>query len=320
MAAIMATSNTHSGLFDVGRPKLTNLNPELPASHYERRGSVFSNITGSSFASSRSSGDLEPEKAAFCSSLQKFFNNGTFSDAAVHCQGQIFKVHSLVLSMHSEFFARAFNGPWKESSNGRHIDLEEVEVPVVEAMLHFMYHFEYTHPAGFYPLQFDAMVYSIADRYIIPQLKEYARKNFETGIRQNWGQSEEAFEMEADEKTEVEVPEDLPSVVFEVYETTPESDRTLRDLVVGICHRNNAIFSQDETFQATLSEVPSFAADLVVYGAQKGLEASTTTHWCLTCYEPREFQEAFCRNCHTSFGIEDVSGPFKQFRSGSIYC
>ncbi|RYP39208.1 hypothetical protein DL767_002316 [Monosporascus sp. MG133] len=174
-----------------------------------------------------------------------YFNADTFSDATVRCSGKEFKVHKLVLSAQSEFFSKAFTGDWKESDSGQ-IDLEEVDVNVVEAMLHFMYHFDYNNTHGASTMIFNAQVYSVADKYIIPALKAEAREKFGTAISTGWAM------------------DDFPSAIAEVYNSTPESDRGLRDLTVEIARTNINPLRENELFRDVLREIPSFAAEMVI--------------------------------------------------------
>ncbi|KAM6513557.1 hypothetical protein FALCPG4_015951 [Fusarium falciforme] len=78
----------------------------------------------------------------FLSSLEDCYNTNTFSDAVVACDGQEFKVHRMILSAHSKYFAKELNGNWKESSEKK-IDIKDFDASVVEAMLRFMYSFDY---------------------------------------------------------------------------------------------------------------------------------------------------------------------------------
>lgn len=43
----------------------------------------------------------------------KFYENGRFADATVVCKGREWKVHKLVLASKSEYFLKAFDGPFK---------------------------------------------------------------------------------------------------------------------------------------------------------------------------------------------------------------
>lgn len=45
--------------------------------------------------------------------VASYYNTDTFSDVVVACNDQEFKVHGVILSAHSKFFAKALNGNWK---------------------------------------------------------------------------------------------------------------------------------------------------------------------------------------------------------------
>ncbi|KAI8633609.1 BTB/POZ protein [Xylariaceae sp. FL1651] len=180
-------------------------------------------------------------------SLRKYFDNDVFSDATIRCGEQEFKVHALILSAQSEFFAKSFSGPWKESQGGKQINLEDVDVSVVEAMLYFMYHFEYSNVYGASTMVFNAQVYSIADRYIVPALKKYAKEKFSSAIRCGWSM------------------DDFPLAIAEAYSSTPEEDRGLRDLVVETCNKNLNQLSKNQAFREALQATVGFAADLVLF-------------------------------------------------------
>lgn len=63
----------------------------------------------------------------------------------------------------------------------------------------------------------NARVYSMADKYIIPGLKELAKKKFKI-LASSAG-----------------LILDHPSIIDEVYDTTPSEDRGLRDIVTNLC-------------------------------------------------------------------------------------
>ncbi|RYP71327.1 hypothetical protein DL771_004904 [Monosporascus sp. 5C6A] len=160
---------------------------------------------------------------SFRSSLKNYFNADTFSDATVSCNGREFK----------------------ESDSGQ-IDLKEVDDNVVEAMLYFMYHFDYNNVHGASTMIFNAQVYSLADKYIIPSLKSQAREKFETAISTGWAM------------------DDFPLAIAEVYNSTPDSDRGLRDLTVKIARTNINALLKTELFRDVLGEIPAFAAEMVI--------------------------------------------------------
>ncbi|KAI1127660.1 BTB/POZ protein [Nemania abortiva] len=201
----------------------------------------------------------EPDMASsaainvFCEALKEHLEAGKMTDAVIRCEGQKFKVHALILSSQSEFFAKAFNGTWKESKGMKEVSLKEVGVDIVKAMLRFMYSFDYNGPDHVSALLFDAKVYSAADRYLMPHLKDHAKGKFNAAIDVKWNTAEHLG--------------DLESVIKEVYSSTPHTDRGLRDLVVSSCHGRLATISKHESFRTILDETFGFAGDLVLFGA-----------------------------------------------------
>ncbi|KAI1736307.1 BTB/POZ protein [Xylaria scruposa] len=190
---------------------------------------------------------------AFWSALKEHWKAEQLTDAVIHCEGQDFKVHALVLSLQSEFFAKAFNGTWKEGKGMKEVSLEEMEADVVKAMLQFMYSFDYNGPDNVSTLLFDAKVYSAADRYLMPHLKDHAKDKFKAAINVVW--EPDTF------------PVDLAVVTQEVYGSTPNTDRGLRDLVVSSCHGSLVAISKHQDFRAILDDTWGFAGDLVLFGA-----------------------------------------------------
>lgn len=68
--------------------------------------------------------------------VASYYNTGALSDVVVACDDQEFKVHGVILSAHSKYFATALNGNWKESSEKK-IEIKDFDASVVEAMLRF---------------------------------------------------------------------------------------------------------------------------------------------------------------------------------------
>ncbi|KAH7110417.1 BTB/POZ protein [Dactylonectria estremocensis] len=68
---------------------------------------------------------------SFQSSLKEYYNTEILSDAVISCEGQEFKVHRLILSIHSQYFAKELNGPWKEASDKK-IEIRDFDAGVVE--------------------------------------------------------------------------------------------------------------------------------------------------------------------------------------------
>ncbi|KAH7117389.1 BTB/POZ protein [Dactylonectria macrodidyma] len=191
----------------------------------------------------------------FHSSLKNYFNHDTLSDAVVCYNGQEFKVHRLILSAHSKCFTKQLDGPWKESSE-KVIKIEDFDASVVEAMLHFMYNFDFTNVSATSTMVFDAQVYQIADKYDIPALKAHAKDKFGTAINTGWSM------------------DDFSLAITVVYNSTPPRDRGLRDLVVETSHENIDTLIGQDGFCEVLRATTDFAADLVPFLCGKQVETT----------------------------------------------
>jgi hypothetical protein len=80
-------------------------------------------------------------------------------------------------------------------------------------------------------------VYAIADKYDIPPLKEIAKKRFETSAEKNW------------------THRDFSGIVKEIFESTPTSDRGLRDIAIRIVASHADVLVQKDEFRALIEEV-----------------------------------------------------------------
>ncbi|KAF4974088.1 hypothetical protein FZEAL_8961 [Fusarium zealandicum] len=167
-------------------------------------------------------------------------------DAVVVCDGRDFKAHRIILSAHSKCFAKELNGNWKESSE-RKIEIQDFDSSIVEAMIHFMYSFNYDNIYGTSTMVFNAQVYQIADKYDISALKPHSKDKFGAAITTGWSM------------------DDFPTAIAVVYESTPSGDRGLRDLAVETSHKNIDDLVTDDGFCELLRKTPDFAADLIPF-------------------------------------------------------
>ncbi|KAM0420461.1 hypothetical protein ACHAPT_011753 [Fusarium lateritium] len=196
----------------------------------------------------------------FKSSLKDYFNQDVLSDLDVTCDGQIFKVHQLILCAHSKYFAKQLNGPWKV------IKIEDFDIGVVEAMLHFMYHFDYTNSTDAPSMVFEAQVYQIADKYDVKSLKEHVKDKFDAAIAIGWPMG------------------DFPLAITVAYITTPSEDRGLRDLIVKTSHYNINSLMKKGYFFEVLRNTADFAADLVTFLCAEGTP-NVKRYRCPSCEE-----------------------------------
>ncbi|EXK76843.1 hypothetical protein FOQG_18428 [Fusarium oxysporum f. sp. raphani 54005] len=220
-----------------------------------------------------------PASASYIDQTSSYYNQDTFSDAIVRCGEQKFKVHKLILSAHSPFFAKMLTGPWKESSENV-IKLDDVEPSVVEAILWFMYHFDYSNLHGASTMVFNAQVYSVAEMYGIPALKAHAKNKFRVAINSGWSM------------------DDFPLAITEVYQSTPVADRELRDLAVEVsCQHIDQLLGK-EVFCEVLRTIPAFAADLVPFlsGGQEEKYECPSCDYIIRC-EFSEEKSYYCPSC-----------------------
>ncbi len=177
------------------------------------------------------------------------------------------------------------------------------KAPVVEAVLTYLYNFNYetgmlitSRPP---PMVFHAQVYAMAEMYGIQSLKTYSKEKFETTIATGWNL--EAF----------------PSSITEVFSTTPETDRGLRDPVIKVCCENSKALVADDGFKVILREAPGFAAEFaeVLAGGDTVVvkECLLTVYECPDCgrewhgnlNENPDLPSSLCPYCQIEYDNED---------------
>ncbi|EEP81658.1 predicted protein [Uncinocarpus reesii 1704] len=179
--------------------------------------------------------------------LKRYHDSGQFTDLTIRVAGEEFKVHRVIVCSQSEYFSRLYDGDWKETARNE-VDIEEAEPGVVEAMICFMYNRNYDSSGGpqcrVSPLFLNAQVYSLAERLGIPCLMEKAKEIFKDIASTCWDM------------------DDFPPVILEVYTTTPETDRGLRDLIVRTCIANLESLLKKGEFLSVLESCAPFSADI----------------------------------------------------------
>jgi speckle-type POZ protein len=139
-------------------------------------------------------------------------------------------------------------------------------------------HSDYDVVNGMSSMFFHAQVYGLADKYIIPSLKNCSMSKFGMAISSGWQL------------------DDFPSAIVEVYDSTPDTDRGLRDVIVEVATQNVKKLIKNSLFDDALREKPTFAADMV-----KALSS-----------EVKHIEKAKCPNCKKIM----AGVPSK----GSYYC
>lgn len=222
-----------------------------------------------------------PASEKFLESLKEYYNTAALSDVLVVCDDQEFKVHRVILSAHSKYFTAELNGSWQESSD-RKIQIKDFDASVVEAMLRFMYSFDYSNNSGSSTMVYDAQVYQIADKYDIPALKAHCKSKFGTAIATGWSL------------------DDFPLAITVAYESTPSEDRGLRDLAVETSRKHIDKLLGRDGFCELLRKTPDFSADLIPFLSEK-TSTNTPRFKCPSCQHQfrGEFSEKnyCCPNC-----------------------
>ncbi|PKY07468.1 BTB/POZ domain protein [Aspergillus campestris IBT 28561] len=217
--------------------------------------------------------EAEGKEGDLTASIQRYFHTSTFSDLTIVTSDQRFEVHKLIVCGQSGYFSNLFKHNWKEVTDNV-IRLEEDDPRAVEAMIHFMYGFNYDSSGSdrgrTSPMLFNVNVYQTGDKYDIPKLKEQAKEKFAVALKNCW-------EMD-----------DFPVAIARAYSTTVASDRGLRDLLVDTCLEHIDDLLEDDDFKQVLRETLDFAADLVqkqIYHSDKTIYRcpSCRREWSVTC-------------------------------------
>ncbi|KAI9641938.1 hypothetical protein NHQ30_009807 [Ciborinia camelliae] len=288
--------------------------------------------------------------------IRALYDTGKYADMKIRCEDKVFDVHRAVVCMRSPVIAVAMDhSRWEEAAIGE-FDMREDELPIVEAMIHYLYHGTYDDQvvlghepsddgsqlgienAGLPPspptpepdviiesiptpvhamfdvsptlppfgsgngvwgslghrqearyvllegtqpevhpepeqvvstpssLLFNAKVYIIADKYMIPALKDLANEKCARSVEAHWNTPE------------------FSEVAELLWENTAESDKLLRDAVVtaaathsdGLLDRGEfvAFMSTHGDFAVEVMKkargLPASDRDLPVFGAKKG--------------------------------------------------
>ncbi|CAO1603877.1 hypothetical protein XANCAGTX0491_007453 [Xanthoria calcicola] len=198
-------------------------------------------------------------------------HSADYSDLVITCNGHEFKVHRNIVLPASKVLATACSGKYKEGTGGP-IDLSEDDPNAVKRMLQYLYTGNYddadheadegvpgsssmasgnTRPtstqhnadqlsetssiassdalekAAKAPIHVkvstltnNLLVYALADMHNIPLLKSLAQTKFEVRAADEWA------------------TEDILRLLPDVYANTPESDRGLRQIMIGVCLRS----------------------------------------------------------------------------------
>ncbi|KAK8239386.1 BTB/POZ protein [Phyllosticta capitalensis] len=182
--------------------------------------------------------------------VRSLLDSGQYTDATIECNGKIFPVHKAIICSQSAYFSNAFNSShgFREAVSST-IHLGDTKACVVDSMVTYMYTGRYPHYAPYdtTELLHCVDVYAIAEMYQVQGLKEFATAHFKDCIVFNLTSTI------------------FPKVVKDIYESTVDGSRGLRDAVSNAAARS---IRDDDTlnnskFNKALDEVADFRKDVM---------------------------------------------------------
>ena len=231
----------------------------------------------------------------------RLFETGQGSDLTITCKGTIFKVHSAIIASQSKFFSAACWGNFKarlqfreqrdkadmkiqQEAQSHCIDLPDDDPINVEAMLQYLYSLDYDvetrsdiivtlsdgsnstldpnrlRELSSLQLVCNASLYSMGEKYGINGLKSIASEKFAVVLKQRewimpWNSPNISIGA-------------LGTAIRRIYDTTPESDKGLRDQVLGYAKLHLKGLLTQEDFKVLLAEIPEFSYQLLVQQAE----------------------------------------------------
>ena len=217
---------------------------------------------------SRSRMPFDPRKS-LTEGVRSLFGSEKYSDLTVTTQDRSFKVHKAIVCSQSRVLAAMCDSGFKESSTSI-LRLEHDDPVTVERMLKFLYigNYDYGifHSLECHDLMADTLVYSIADKYDIEWLKEIVKAKFEGPARRLWS------------------CKDYPAVIAKVFDTTPDTDMGLRDIVGKVCADHIDEILASETWGELLSNNGTIGLVIFKVVRQRSIEAAQRARILAACH------------------------------------
>ncbi|KAI9772811.1 MAG: hypothetical protein M1839_002284 [Geoglossum umbratile] len=198
-------------------------------------------------------------------------DSGNYSDLTICSGGQEYKVHKVVICLQSPFFAKACDGEFQEAKSNR-IILAEDDHDTVKRMITYFYIHDYddeVHSTAFsqpnescfqgrhmpmreQPALFSSIrVYALADKYDIQELKSLAESRFRIWATTYW------------------IHPDFPDMVRDVYNSTPSTDRGLRNIVEKVLVDHALEVTEQPRFKELLVEIVELGLVVIHFGLKR---------------------------------------------------
>ena len=182
--------------------------------------------------------------------IKRFHSNEEYSDLAITCKYDEWKVHKIILASQPEFFHSACSGGFREAKESK-INLDNDEPGIVNALIHYFYNFDYENAKGLYhvnELVLDVHMFNIADKYLVEPLKKLAASKFDDRAKRLWFTDQFAW------------------AIAEIYKSSAKDIGLLKQTVIKVAieHRD-MLLDEERTIDQVrnvLRKTPDFGADL----------------------------------------------------------
>ncbi|SMQ51110.1 unnamed protein product [Zymoseptoria tritici ST99CH_1A5] len=191
----------------------------------------------------------------------EYYDDDTYSDFIIKCDSTEWKVHRFVMSIHSDVLKKCCQSAFKEAQEGI-LDLSEHAVEEVEALVYFLYHWEYKladDTSIFEDLCFHIDMALLADKYLVTGLVTVAKELFEFCL------------------SDLEDDEELAELALKAYDS-PDIIADMRSNIVNAVVEEKKMESK-EVLQAMRTQ-GEFATDVALAMSKKAerSERSTRSH------------------------------------------
>ncbi|KAK4500019.1 hypothetical protein PRZ48_008205 [Zasmidium cellare] len=239
---------------------------------------------------------MEPDTSEFYSDfvaqVAELRNDTKTADFTIACGPDVYKVHKLVLRLHSKFFARLFKNDFQEARENRITLADDFRRPV-GGMIDYFYRFNYYFTRDFYcnndseeeaasreceprtgqdecmpsELHAHAYMYNLAEKYDIPGLKKLAKYKFATSADWLLYRASDGWHRYEDEKVFTRHAKEFLDVIPYVYKNSAPNDTTLRESIVKVW-RGRATELKDvvkkEQWAELLEKCPEMGVDMIM--------------------------------------------------------